>query len=183
MKINIDITEEQAKFLRQFAKNQHEGAKDNLGTRKPLHLVQTGRDEVVWDGGEDGDETAYWSSDLQELYADEVKLVRDLTGKEDVLPYDEAEFTFINGLQVLDIDDYFEAYGAEGCCKVSIVHMYDTAAYFFTLEEAKKYLKYQSHNLNRPRIYTVGGGYGNNGDYEPFYDLLMSIGMELLKEK
>jgi len=50
------------------------------------------------------------------------------------------------------------------------------------LVEAKRYMEYQKHNLTRPRTYTVSGGYSNNGEYEPFWNLLMAAGQKLLKE-
>lgn len=53
------------------------------------------------------------------------------------------------------------------------------AAYFFSKEEAKKYVEYQSHNLMRPRIYVNYPGYGNEGDWEPFYNLLKDVARQL----
>lgn len=181
MKLNLEITDRQAAFLRQFAQKQHEGADDNLGTYKPLHLVQTRDEDIIRDGGECSDRSAYYSDVLGEHYDDEKDMICELTGNGDALSYEDARYNEINGIYVYSIDDYFKAYGAEGCSVVSIAYNYRTVAYFFTLEEARKYAKYQAHNLKNPRIYTVGAGYGNKGDYEPFFDLLMSIGTELLR--
>ncbi len=44
-------------------------------------------------------------------------------------------------------------------------------------------MKYKSHNLCEPRTYTVHCGYGNAGEYEHFFDLLMSMGQQLLEDK
>ena len=55
-------------------------------------------------------------------------------------------------------------------------------AYFFSQEEARRYTEYQKHNLELPRIYAQSPGYNNEGDWQPFYDLLLSIG-QLLNKK
>ncbi|GAB6173303.1 MAG: hypothetical protein QMC95_06415 [Desulfitobacteriaceae bacterium] len=48
-------------------------------------------------------------------------------------------------------------------------------AYFFSREEARRYIEYQRHNLRYPRIYAKSPGYSNDGDWEPFYQLLKRI--------
>ena len=60
---------------------------------------------------------------------------------------------------------------------------WSNVAYFFSLEEARRYKEYQKHNLKNTRIYAECPGYSNNGDWEPFYDLLTSIGRTLLEVK
>ncbi len=52
-------------------------------------------------------------------------------------------------------------------------------AYFFSKEEAHRYIKYQGHNLKYPRIYCKSPGYSNEGDWEPFYQLLQAIASAL----
>jgi len=52
-------------------------------------------------------------------------------------------------------------------------------SFHFSLEEAKKYLTYQGHNLSDPYIFGHSPGYANGGDYIPFYDLLKSIAEKL----
>lgn len=52
-------------------------------------------------------------------------------------------------------------------------------AFFFSKEEARKYRRYQRHNLNDPYIMAHSPGYGNEGDYEPFYDLLRCVAKKL----
>ncbi len=52
---------------------------------------------------------------------------------------------------------------------------HDEIAFFFSLEEARKYKVYQRHNLRDPYIFAHSPGYSNNGDWIPFYDLLQSI--------
>lgn len=60
---------------------------------------------------------------------------------------------------------------------------YRNVAYFFILEEARKYTKYQSHNLVAPKIYGEWAGYSNDGEYHHFYTLLLSIGKQLNEGK
>jgi len=60
---------------------------------------------------------------------------------------------------------------------------YEDVAYFYTLQSAKEYIKYQSRNLTNPRTYTKSGGYSNYGEYEHFWDLLMSLGIKLNKNQ
>lgn len=189
MNVNIDLTDEQVKFLKQFAANQHEGANDNLGTCKPLHLVQTEMLEYMHDGGGNGDYDIYVKTDS--LDGKEFTSERDLVLEygnyekaEDVVNYDTAYYgDEINGKTICSLEDYFKAYGICSpveCC--SVVKKYRTVAYFFILENAKEYLKYQSHNLTNPRTYTVSCGYANKGEYEPFFDLLMTLGTQLNKQ-
>ena len=60
---------------------------------------------------------------------------------------------------------------------------YRPIAFFFIRDEAKRYIKYQSHNLHKPRVYTYAPGYSNCGDFIPFWNLLYSIGEQLNKEE
>jgi hypothetical protein len=100
MKLTIEVNDRQAELLRQFYTRHNGCANDNMGTYKPLHIVQS--------TSQDG--------------------------------------------------------------------TYHDIAYFFTLAEARRYISYQNHNLRTPRIYTVGPGYSNSGDWEPFYDALQALG-------
>jgi hypothetical protein len=38
--MNIELNEREAKLLAEFAAKQHEGAKDNIGTATPIHVVE-----------------------------------------------------------------------------------------------------------------------------------------------
>ncbi|WP_054710787.1 hypothetical protein [Bacillus sp. JCM 19041] len=53
---------------------------------------------------------------------------------------------------------------------------WEDVAFFFIRDEAVKYLKYQSHNLTKRRVYTHGLGYVNHGDMSYFRALLMTLG-------
>lgn len=186
MKITVDLTDEQVKFLKQFAANQCEGAKDNLCTYKPLHLVQTETLEYIHDGGGNGNYDVYVDADNPErkAFRDELNFVLEYgtyDDPSDVVDYDTAyNSEGINGKTIYDLDDYFAAYGINSKIeRCSVVKKYRTVAYFFILENAKAYLEYQSHNLTNPRTYTVTSGYANKGEYEPFFDLLMELGKKL----
>jgi hypothetical protein len=63
--------------------------------------------------------------------------------------------------------------------RFEVENNYDDIAYFFSKEEAKRYIQYQKHNLNNPRIYCKAPGYNNEGDFEPFYKLLREIAGKL----
>lgn len=40
MKVEIELTSEQERFLKLFAANHYPGAPDNLATNRPIHVVQ-----------------------------------------------------------------------------------------------------------------------------------------------
>lgn len=186
MKLEIEISEEQERFLRQFAEKQYEDARDNLGTRKPIHLVQSKRLVYKYDGGGNGDYDVYlcYPEYENEIFPDERAVVLkygDYDDPDKVVDYDTAFADGIDGEIISDENDYFRAYGVlEDIIKCSVDIEYDTVAYFFILENAREYIKYQGHNLTEPKTFTVSGGYSNKGEYESFYDLLMSIGTKLL---
>ena len=54
---------------------------------------------------------------------------------------------------------------------------------FFILDDAKKYMKYQGHNLKQPRTYTYGEAYGDEGEFATLYSFLMETGKQLLDEE
>lgn len=190
--VEITLTDEEAMFLSEFAANHYEGSKENLATMKPLFLVQTQTERPAYEN-EEPDRVEYivhdWAGEvynsLKEI-AEEywkgrcpIKIVNfdDLHGCEN--------FIAVNGetTEIYDMYDYIRAYEIEFeiekrgyCCE------YETKAYFFIKEEAKRYLKYQEHNLKSPRIYAVDCGYCNKGEYIPFYDLLLRLGF-MINEK
>ncbi|QQP10830.1 hypothetical protein FJQ98_16420 [Lysinibacillus agricola] len=51
------------------------------------------------------------------------------------------------------------------------------------VDEAKRYIEYQRHNLRKPRTYTYSAGYSNYGDFVPFRNLLLQMGEQLNKEE
>lgn len=191
MNVNIELTDEQVKYLKQFAANQYEGSIENACTAKPLHLVQTQEKQYIYDGGGNGNlDDEFINTDDYE--AGPFKSERDIVLKygkyeneNDVLDYEDAYAADnVNGCIICDLDDYFELYQVPlsiteniQCCSVDI--RWRTVAYFFIRKNALEYCNKQSHNLNNPRIYSVHCGYSNNAEYEPFFDLLMAIGEKL----
>ena len=185
MKMTIDLTDEQIKYLKQFAVNQHEGAEDNACTSKPLHLVQTQEEEYIHDGGGNGDYDVYIDADNPDkVFRNALNVVLEYgvyDNPDDVIDYNATCYgESINGNLIYDLDDYFDAYGITANIeRCSVIKKYRTVAYFFILENARQYMKSQAHNLHNPRTFTVYRGYGNDAEYEPFFDLLMSIGSKL----
>jgi hypothetical protein len=193
--INIELTEQQEYFLKKFASNHYEGSKQNLCTYKPIHLVQTSRERVVNPDYDSPDKVVWISKDdYEEQYDSVEELVRgyykydkcpiEIISYEDAYNKDEFIGVYGDEFVISDEKDYLKAYDIDldDYYKTHIEYYYETVAYFFSLDEAKRYIEYQSHNLNNPRTYTVSMGYANKGEYEPFWDLLMSIGVKLNSE-
>lgn len=191
--ITVTLTDKQEHFLKMFAANQCPGSKDNVMTYKPIHVVQTRRERVAHPDYGDGDIVKYYLPDLTEDYESAEEMIRaywDYYGDECPIPiisfkeaYDAKEFIDVNGDEqvICDDEDYIEAYGIpeDKYQKADIEYYYEPVAYFFSLAEAKRYMEYQGHNLCHPRTYTYSPGYANHGDFEPFWDLLFSMGGKL----
>lgn len=207
-KITIEITEAQEEFLKVFNKNHYPGAEQNLGTYCPIHLVQTRRERIVDSCYSDYDTISYYDENSCESYETIEELVKAHLDSLDLI-YDKANldpedddakvdiefFTFDEAYKedhiigtdgeehvITNKEDYMIAYGLDPTeiTKHFGEYYYETVAYFFVLEEAKKYMnEYQRHNLCHPRTYTVSPGYGNYGDFVPFWNLLNSIGHQL----
>lgn len=196
--ITISITPEQEKFLKLFAAKHHPGADDNLATHNPIHVVQKRRYRQI-----------PYSLDLEEYYDDlplqfaygwdydtwfdsEVELIqayyedRDEEPQVPIRPFKEMDYKDVKGkdgktIFITDYCSYFKAYGIEGVAIAWQDYDYEDVAFFFILEEARRYMKYQSHNLKEPRTYTFSAGYANDGEYHHFWELLFSIGERLNK--
>lgn|GEM_PF-1020976 len=198
MEITIDLNEKQEKFLKEFASKHYEGAIDNLCTRDAFHVVQTKRKNYIpyhedltdWFGGLP---IEFCADDAHESwYTDEVELVNDHLDDNDieganVISFDEAYLKDIEGVDgeehsICSYKDYFEAYRVEVTAISWIQEYYEPVAYFFILDEAKRYIEYQRHNLRFPRTYTYSAGYSNYGDFVPFRNLLLQMGEQLNKE-
>lgn len=196
MKITIDLTDNQVEFLKLFAANHYPESDQNLATSCPIHLVQTRRERVINPDYDSSAKTEYRFYDNPEYaYESAEELIESKYQYVDcpiaIVSFDDAyasdPFLDIHGEEqiILDENDYLEAYGIESkdFYKVDIEYYYDTVAVFFILEEARRYIKYQGHNLEHPRTYTYGPGYANKGDYKHFWSLLFSIGTTLNSEQ
>ena len=193
-KITIDLTEQQERFLKEFAAKQYEGSEDNVLTVAPLHLVQTRREKVINEEYGNTDIIKYYVPDWNEDYETAEELIEAYYEDEEcpipIVNYDEAyadnNFKDIGGEEccITNEEDYFNAYGIgeDFYNRVAIEYYYDTVAVCFILDQAKAYMKYQGHNLCHPRTYTIGGGYANSGEYNHFWKLLFDIGEKLNKE-
>lgn len=186
MKIEIELTEQQEKFLKEFASKQYPGAKDNLCTSMPIHVVQS-RDDIYFEAdSEYGDDTVFVDDDREFETAEEVLELyyEDEEPPIPIVPYEfgmnltdkEGKERFITSPEA-----YFEVYemGWDDIRYVTRVKRYKDVAFFFILDEAKRYMEYQGHNLNNPRTFTYSPGYSNYGDYEHFWMLLMNMGKQL----
>ena len=47
MEFKINLNNDEISFLKQFAEKQKNGAKDNVGTMTPIHLVERIRKEYI----------------------------------------------------------------------------------------------------------------------------------------
>lgn len=193
---SVSITEQQEKFLKLFAEKQYHGAPDNRCTGHPIHFVETKRyrytpysDEIAW--AFDEKPLSFTSdSDYDRWFDNQVELVTEWYESRggdcpiEIKPFDELESEEIkavdgNDMFITDLFDYFKAYGVRIQAIAWKEEYYEKVAPFFILEEAKRYMNYQGHNLHEPRVYTYGTGYGDQGEYVHFWDLLLTLGKQL----
>ncbi len=199
MEITINLNEKQEMFLKEFASKHYDGAKDNLCTMDAFHAVQTKRKNYI----PYHEDLTDWFGDLplefcaddayEGWYTDEIELINDHLNDNDienvkVMSFDEAYENLIEGIDgeehyIYGYKEYFAAYGIEITAVSWIQEYYEPVAYFFILDEAKRYIEYQRHNLRLPRTYTYSAGYSNYGDFVPFRNLLLQMGKQLNKEE
>lgn len=193
-KITIELSDKQEQFLKEFALKHYDGSKDNVGTETPIHIVQTRRERVIDPEYDSADITKYYIPDNCDGGYDSAEELIKAFYEDDECPipivsfqdaYDAKRFIDVNGIEqvIVDEKDYLEAYGIDNYYKVCLEYYYQDVAYFFILDEAKKYMQYQKHNLDHPRTYTVGGGYANKGEYHHFWKLLFDLGNHLNEQK
>jgi len=183
MDFKVNLNNDEISFLKQFAEKQKEGAKDNVGTKTPIHLVERIRKEYI----ESDDGCAWvWNDDCEwktfDSFDEMLDYARKAT-KENYPPYDDVEYEDVNDVWVESEKAYCEAYSIKAFpCKM--VEYTEPVAFFFILDEAKAYMNdYQKHNCGDCRIYTYGLGYSNKGDLPVFRELLMKMGTALLEDK
>lgn len=181
-KITLSVTEEQELFLKKFAEKQHNGAKDNMATYKPIHVVQnkkyyyvpcTYENSLYHDDAEiryiihlDG-EAFYYETDVEaiedyywrigEKCPIPIKAFNELIGQE-IIGVDGVEHfieTFNDYATAYGIGDMFGQYFA--------LEYWENVAHFFIREEAEAYIQYQRHNLHKPRVYTFSPGMAIKG--------------------
>lgn len=197
--ITFSITSQQELFLKRFAENHYPGAYDNHCTAYPIHFVENKRyhhipysEDIKW-AYEDEPLVFTFDSDYEHWQNSEVETVREFyecSGEDcsiEIKHFTELDckdVTSVSGKEIFvtNYNDYFEVYGVKLQAMAWQKEYYEKTALFFVREEAEKYVKYQAHNLNEPRIYTYSSGYANKGDYTHFWDLLMSVGTKLREE-
>ena len=180
--VNIELSEKEAKFLKQFALKQGEGAKDNAGTMTPIHVVERIRKEFIEDGSGEAwiDACEEYGYEAYESFDDLISARRE--NGEDLPLYKDVYCQDVNDVFISDEKEYCEAYGISVRSGRYFKYV-EPVAFFFTLDEAKRYKnEYQSHNCSDCRIYTYGLGYSNKGDMPSFRALLMRMGQQILSE-
>lgn len=189
MEVRLDIKDTNTlDFLKQFYERHCKNTDDNLCTYKPIHLVQSKEytyapysSELIneWDW-----EVCFMEMGDYGVIRDEVEFLSYYFEIENAIPFEELEQVELEkggNFVIFDYDDYFEYYGLEKsdyeilCRK----HYWQTRAYFLIRQQAEEYKKYQKHNLGESRVYTDSSGYSNYGEWESFYDLLLSIGKDV----
>jgi hypothetical protein len=171
----LKFTEEELNYLKQFAKVYEQERKEDA-TADPIVIVQ----DLHKESGtrEDYDKIIYYDEETGQEIEKIDDFIENLREKHDL-----TKDYIIDLKEYLENNNYFE-----DCEKDIFIralfekHTYKPVAYFFTKEEARKYMQYQSHNLVSPRIYTANAGYGNYGDYPILQNLLLKIGKELIKK-
>ncbi|WJE51132.1 hypothetical protein QRE66_17675 [Bacillus cereus] len=198
-KVTVELTEKQAEFLKLFSEKQYPGAEDNRHTCDAFHVVQKKRDRFIPYSDDisdyfDPDHLKFCVDEDRESWNDdETEAVREhyeCIEKEcpvEIKSFDDLEYKRVTGVDgeerfIASFDDYFAHYGIETFYMAWIEKEWENVAFFFILEEAKRYQKYQSHNLGKSRVYTYSSGYDNRGDFTHFRDLLMKMGQKLNKE-
>jgi hypothetical protein len=201
--LEIELTEKQEEFLKEFAKKQYPGADDNVYTCNAIHAVETYRPiyhpyhEDLTDHF-DGMDMVFTTDESYETWHDsEVEAVEEWYKyrNEDppikIVPFKELDCKDIivtnsdgeeDEIFVTNYEDYFKVYGINWYAASWLQDNYEPVAFFFILDEAKRYIEYQRHNLTKPRTYTYSSGYSNYGDFNHFRDLLLSMGEKLNKE-
>ncbi|WP_342423108.1 hypothetical protein [Paenibacillus sp. FSL E2-0178] len=179
-KLEFELTEQQEKFLKEFAEKQYPGADDNVCTVNAIHAVETYRPrhipyhEDFVDYYDDLPLIFTTDTDYDNWLDSEVKAVQewyDGRGKEPdikIVPFKELEYKTIElknsdgdleeEIFVMNYDDYFKAYRINFSAAAWLQDNYEPVAFFFILDEAKRYIEYQGHNLTKPRTYTYSSG-------------------------
>lgn len=198
--VTVSLTEAQEKFLKEFAEKQYDGAKENVATVSPIHVVENKRFSYIPYSSEIKDHfdelplTFTSDEDYECWHDDEIELIKDwYENREEecpieIKPFSEVYRKGITGIDgeeevICDYHEYFEVYGVKVHAIAWKKEEWEPTAFFFIRDEAKRYIKYQAHNLKQPRIYTYAPGYANYGDFVPFRDLLLSLGKQLTEKE
>lgn len=164
--MNIQLTDREAQFLKQYAE-VYESERKLDSTANPIVVVEVQQD-IPADTDYGYDKVTYvWD---MEGYDGEDELEAELKEHDFSLQEREAIFT--------ELEETGEALGGS-IQRVFVNILWVPAAYFLTRSEAEKYCQYQKHNLKNPRVYSRYVGYRNNGDLDCLMGLLLRMGKEL----
>lgn len=165
-----------------------------MATYQPIHVVQTKRYNHIPYGQDTAeyyeDKPLKFSndSDYDVWFDSEVELLEDHF-RDSLPPIPIQSYAVLEAETVIGADgeevfisnyeDYFGVYGLERVSVAFESYEYKDVAFFFILEEARRYMQYQGHNLTEPRTYSYHAGYSNKGEYSHFYQLLFDLGENL----
>ena len=197
--LRLQLTEKEKEFLSQYAQVYDDERKRD-GTRDPIVLVQTKTEVLAPEGAED---LCKYSLHIDDYSYSEEELLDENEVAETIRNFlDKSKEDFLEIFSEEEIDDLFNEILDDFCYstewrghifewynddlelsikteKYFIGHQYETVAYFFTRKEAEKYVQYQGHNLNQPRVFTDYAGYSNDGDFPILSKLLLRMGQEI----
>ena len=167
--MNIELTENEIVFLKQYA-SVYKQERDLDCTADPIVVVEDIEEFVAPDGY--GDKAVFVWDECS--YSSLTELKKELK---------ENKYSKNNISMICDDLEYYGHCEKPNIQKHSIHITYRPIAYFLTRAEADKYIKYQSHNLREPRVYTRSCGYANYGDLQCLYQLLLKMGQQLNKKE
>lgn len=178
--MNLELTDKERKFLAEFAEKQYEGAKSNVGTCTPIHVVERIEKDFVEDAS---DEVWVDADNEYEAYESFEDLVDARRQRGEKIPdYDDVEYETVGDVWINGRADYCKAYQINAYSGRYVTHT-RPVAFFLIRDEAVRYRNgYQAHNCHDCRIFTYGLGYANNGDLPVFRELLMKMGKAVLQE-
>jgi hypothetical protein len=192
MEITINLAESQIKYLKLFAANHFPGANDNLCTHNPIHVVQDNRHRIIpysidIEEFMNAHDLVFMDRECCSEFVSEVDFIKqyyawkDKEPPKDLVSFKEAQYKLVtkNGWRITSWYEYFKHYNVEEYHMGWRQDDWQNIAFFFILEEARRYIKYQGHNLRDPRTFTFSAGYGNEGEYQHFWRLLLDIGKQL----
>jgi len=179
---SIQVTDEQYEMMKELSNLRK--TQDNRATRDPIWLVQTERSRVCNEEYTYGEKTAWVIVDeggnelCSSLWSMEnnIEGVKNHIDGEDLLEELKDEVKQIEALnEVDDIWNIVESLPDLDLRYVCIEYYYETIATFLTDQEAKAYIKYQSHNLTNPRTYVDYVGYSNRGYLPKLMNMLLDL--------
>ena len=179
--LTVTLTEKEATFLEQYATVFEKERAEDV-TLNPIVAVEIERDIVVPD--EFGDNVIYVDTEADENF--KMRTIEDVKEFLEERVDDEPENYPVNyietTLEKLRDEGVYEGENMK-IEKFTITTIFEPVAYFLTRAEAERYMKYQKHNLNKPRVYTRDCGYSNAGDLQCLIKTLQKMGEQLIAEQ